>query len=113
MIRQESFAPVTFIRLYGQFQQALRFARGQMNQQQASTQVISLNVRLVRQAALLGAPLLLLSSVIWPSVAGNQGTFSSALALILLVIYLRTHFDRSIKLQHPKNLAIVIGVIIF
>jgi hypothetical protein len=84
-----------------------------MNQQQASTQVISLNVRLVRQAALLGAPLLLLSSVIWPSFAGNQGTFSSALALILLVIYLRTHFDRSIKLQHPKNLAIVIGVIIF
>jgi len=47
-----------------------------MNQEQASTRVISLKVRLVRQVALLGAPLLLLSSVIWPGFPGDQGTLS-------------------------------------
>lgn len=81
-----------------------------MNQEQASTRVISLKVRLVRQVALLGAPLLLLSSVIWPGFRGDQGTLA---AVVLLLVGLLTYFDRSVRLHHPKNLAIIMAVIIF
>jgi len=83
-----------------------------MNQKLASTQIMSSKQKLLRQAALLGAPLLLLLDLIWPGLTILQ-TSLSAFALVLLLVALLTFIDRSVGLWHPRNLAILLAVVIF
>ena len=82
-----------------------------MDQQQSSKQVISLSLRLFRWVALLGAPLLFLSGAVGPKFVGDQVTLAN-IALALLTLAPLTFIDRSVELRHPKNLAMVIVVII-
>jgi hypothetical protein len=83
-----------------------------MGEQPGSTQGKPSKIKILRQAAFLGAPLLLLISIIWPDLAIDQITIS-AIALVLLFIGLLTFIDPSLKLRHPKNPAIVISIVIF
>jgi hypothetical protein len=82
-----------------------------MDQQQVSRKATSPNGRLFRWVALPGAPLLLLSSALGPEFVGDQ-VIRSSIALVLLSLAPLTFIDRSVKLRHPKNLAMVILAII-
>ncbi len=70
------------------------------------------SLKRLRQAALLGAPLLMLSSLLWPDRAIGQVTLR-VIALALLLIGLLTFFDPSVKLRHPRNLALIIAIVTF
>jgi hypothetical protein len=83
-----------------------------MDQHPASTQSTPLKIKILRQAAFFGAPLLLLIGFIWPGFAIDQITLSTV-ALVLLFVGSLTFIDPAVKLRHPKNLVIVIGVAIF
>ncbi len=75
-------------------------------------QATSLTIKILRQVAFLGAPLLLLIGVIWPGLALDPIRLSVIL-LVLLFIGLLTFIDPAVKLYHRKNLAIVIAVAVF
>ncbi len=81
-----------------------------MDHEPASTQVAPRKIKLLRQVSFWGAPLLLLTAIIWPD--SDQVTLD-VIALVLLFIGLLTFIDRTVQLRHPKNLAIVIPLIIF
>src|SRR5258708_1252389 len=83
-----------------------------MGQQPASKQVTPLKVKILRQIAFFGAPLLLLIGVIWPWLPTDQITLS-AFAFAVVFTGLFTFIDPAVKLRHPKNLAIVVAVVIF
>lgn len=80
--------------------------------QATSVQATPLKTKILRLAAFLGAPLLVLSGALWPRLATDLSTLS-AIAMMLCLIGLLTFLDRSLKLQHPRNLAIVIAVMVF
>ena len=77
----------------------------------ASTPVIPLKARMLRLAAFLGAPLLLLGGVFRGPDSGQP--MLDLAALIVIFIGLLTFVDRSVKLRHPKNLGIVIPIVVF
>lgn len=66
----------------------------------------------IRLAAFLGTPLLVLIGLNWPELAIDPVTFS-AIALALVSIGLLTLIDPAVGLRHPKNLVIVIALVIF
>jgi hypothetical protein len=82
-----------------------------MDHEPTSTQVAPRRIKLLRQVSFLGASLLLLSGVVWGPGFGQ--TALDVIALVLLFIGLLTFIDWSVRLWHPKNLAIVIPLIIF
>ncbi len=85
-----------------------------MDQQPASRQVTPAKIRMLRHAALVGAPLLMLSSIVWPDLGAGQSTLHMhMIALVLLVIGLLTFLDPSVKLRHPRNLAIITVIAAF
>jgi hypothetical protein len=83
-----------------------------MDQQPASSLGTPLKVRTLRQAAFLGAPLLVLISILWPKLAIGQMTLY-AMTLALVFIGLLTFIDPAVRLRHPRNLVIVVGIVIF
>ncbi len=83
-----------------------------MDQHPASTRATPLKIKILRQAGFFGAPLLFLIGFIWPGFAIDQITLSTV-ALVLLFVGSLTFIDPAVKLRHPKNLVIVIGVVIF
>src|SRR5260370_39637763 len=66
----------------------------------------------IRVAAFLGTPLLVLIGLNWPELAIAPIAFS-AIALALVSIGLLTLIDPAAGLRHPKNLVIVIALVIF
>jgi hypothetical protein len=80
-----------------------------MDQPPNSTQVVSSKVKILRQTSIYGAVLLLLSGLVWPGLALDRITaYDLALALLLLALW--SSIDPSLKLRHPKNLAIVVFI---
>ena len=75
-------------------------------------QATSLTIKILRQVAFLGAPLLLLIGAIWPGLALDSISLSVIL-LVLLFIGLLTFIDPAVKLYHRTNLVIVIAVAVF
>src|SRR5947199_7367981 len=72
----------------------------------------SSKVKILRQAALVGAPLLMLSSLVWPDPVTGQMTLR-VVALALLLIGLLTFIDPSVQLRHPRNLTIILMIVTF
>jgi hypothetical protein len=79
-----------------------------MDQQQASGKAV---LGMVRLFCLAAGSLLLLSSGVWTSLP-DQGAFP-LISLVLFLSALLASIDLSLKLQHPKNLIIMTGAIIF
>jgi len=75
-------------------------------------QATSLTIKILRQVAFLGAPLLFLKRIIWPGLALDPIRLSVIL-LVLLFIGLLTFIDPAVKLYHRTNLVIVIAVAVF
>lgn len=82
-----------------------------MDQQQISRNAIFSKVRFLRWVALVGAPLLILSSAIGPKFVGDRVVLSN-IAFVLLTLAPLTFIDWSVKLWHRKNLGMVILVVI-
>lgn len=83
-----------------------------MDPQPASVRATPLVIRNLRAATFLGASLLLLSSLLWPPFAA-YATGLNALILALYFLGVLTFIDPSVKLRHPKNLAVFVFIGVF
>ncbi len=72
--------------------------------------VTPLKIKILRQLAFLGAPLLWMIGAVWPGLALDPISLSVIL-LALLFIGLLTFIDPAVKLYHRQNLVIVILVL--
>lgn len=79
---------------------------------QLSTRVTPLKIKIVRQVAFVGAPLLWVIGAVWPGLALDLTTLSAVL-LVLLFIGLLTFIDPAVKLYRGQNLAIVMALVLF
>ena len=83
-----------------------------MDHQATSTQVAPPKIRILRQVAFLGAPLLLLIGIMWPNLAAEHVAIS-AITLVLLFTGLLTFIDPAVRLRHPRNLALIMAIATF
>lgn len=79
---------------------------------QPSTRVTPLRIKILRQVAFVGAPLLWAIGAVWPGLALDLMTLSAVL-LVLLFIGLLTFIDPAVKLYRGQNLAIVVVLVLF